>query len=83
MPEPKSWISAAAVSVCVLLLSACGNDDNGSGGGNTPPPSSSTTAAVAGLAQSSPEDAEPFPINDGAFAFNDTDDTTDPLPVSR
>lgn len=83
MLEPKNWISAAAVSACGLLLSACGNDYNGYGGGDMPPPSSSTTAAVAGLAQSSPEDAEPFPINDGAFVFNDTDDTTEPLPVSR
>lgn len=72
----------AGLIALTVLLGACGNDRPGSGGGLPagPPP---TTGAVQALAGTASEDAEPFAINNGAFAFNDTSEVTDPRPINR
>lgn len=65
----------AGLLLASLLLTGCGDD-----GVDTPVPSS---LAVSGLAAMSSEDGEPFPINDGAFVFNDTSDFTEPRRINR
>lgn len=59
-----------------LLLAGCGD-------GGVEMPAVPTSLTVSGLAATSSEDGEPFPINDGAFAFNDTSDFTEPRRINR
>lgn len=76
----SSLQTALLVSTAALLLSACGNDTSSDGGLPVVTPTSQTVTQLAG---SSSEDGEPFPVNGGAFAFNDTNETRDPTPINR
>ncbi|HEX4895341.1 MAG TPA: hypothetical protein VFV11_03320 [Solimonas sp.] len=66
--------SALVALGLVLSASRCSDDDD---------PVRSTTARVAAIAAQPDDTGEPFPVNDGAFVFNDTRDTTDPRPINR
>lgn len=76
----SSLQTALLVAAAGLLLSACGNDISGDSSTPTVTPTSQT---VTQLSASSSESGEPFPINDGAFAFNDSNETRDPLAINR
>jgi hypothetical protein len=71
----KAALGVSGVLLAALMLSGC--DNNGGGG---PAPSSSDVAAIPAT---SSEASEPFPINDGAFAVNDTSETSDPRSINR
>ena len=75
----RSAALGLALLSSALLLGGC---DNGGGGGGGGAPDSSTSA-VTRAASTSSEDAEPSPINDGAFVFNDTSETSDPVAINR
>ncbi len=69
----------AAVLLGAAALLAAGCDSN-----NSPARAAEgTTATVLDIARSTSEVADPFPVNDGAFAFNDTSERTDPIAVNR
>jgi hypothetical protein len=61
-----------------LLLGACSDNDRADA-----PPDQTATDAVIELAAQTDEVAEPFPINDGAFVFDDTAEGTEPAPLDR
>lgn len=42
-----------------------------------------SSARVLDLASSPDEVSEPLPVNDGAFVFDDTSESAEPLPVNR
>lgn len=74
----RSSLVVTAATLSALLLAGC---DGGGGGVQTPTVPS--TLATAGIAASSTETGEPFAINDGAFAFNDTSETAEPRRINR
>ncbi|SFF39188.1 hypothetical protein SAMN04488120_103158 [Fontimonas thermophila] len=59
------------------MLAACGDDDD------PPAPQASATARVLAIAAQDDEVGEPFPVNDGAFVFDDTAETTEPVSINR
>lgn len=65
--------------LAVSLVAACGD----SGRRSSTPPAQTTTERLIELASRTDEVGEPFPVNDGAFVFNDTADDTEPVPVNR
>jgi hypothetical protein len=67
-----------AALVGSMGISACNNDDAAPG-----EPTASASQTVLSLAASSSEVAEPFPVNDGAFSFDDTSEQTPPIPLAR
>ncbi len=71
--------NAAAVLVGATVLFAAGCDSNN----NPARGADGTTATVLDLARYTSEVADPFPVNDGAFAFDDTSERTDPIAVNR
>jgi len=71
--------SAAAVLVGATVLLAAGCDSNN----NPARGADGATARVLDIARSTSEVADPFPVNDGAFAFDDTSERTDPIAVNR
>lgn len=73
---PVALLAASAL----LLVAGCDDND---GLPTVPPPIAPTTLAVLDLAGDTSEVADPFPINDGAFTFNDTSETTGPTAINR
>lgn len=67
--------ASALLALGLLLTGARCSDDDA--------PVTSTTARVALIASQPDDTGEPFPVNNGAFQFNDTRETTDPRPVTR
>lgn len=78
----RSIPALSMVLLGVVVLAGCGTDRPGNGGG-LPPGPAPTTDGVTATAATTSEDGEPFPINNGAFAFNDTSDLTDPRVINR
>ncbi len=68
-----------------LMAVGCGNNNGGSAASTviTPPVTSSTkaldTAQVLALAQVTSETSSPFAVDNGAFTFIDTSETTSPI----
>jgi hypothetical protein len=92
--NPKILIGATILAGG-LLASCGGGDDNGATGsgsttttgstGSTTPPVTSQvvdTAQVLATARETSEMGEPFTVDGGAFSFNDTSETTDPIAVN-
>ncbi len=80
--EPQ--VSARKLLMLAALLgsmgiSACNNDDDTAPG----EPTASASQTVLSLAAAGSEVAEPFPVNDGAFSFDDTSEQTPPIPLAR
>lgn len=69
----RTLVLAAA---SVAALGAC-SDNNLEGG------KPGTSNSVLGLASTTSETAAPLAINDGAFAFNDTSDVSDPININK
>ncbi len=72
---PVALLAASAL----LLVAGCDDNDDLP----TVPPAAPTTLAVLELANDTSEVADPFPVNDGAFTFNDTSETTEPNAINR
>ncbi|MES0872549.1 hypothetical protein [Sinimarinibacterium thermocellulolyticum] len=71
-----------AFQICIALLAtgllvACDDDDDRA------PRSQSSTQRLIVIASQTDETAEPFPVNDGAFVFDDTAENTEPVPITR
>jgi hypothetical protein len=65
-------------------LAACSDNDNRSFPPDPPPPPVQTaTERLIELAAQTDEVGEPFPVNDGAFVFNDTVEDTEPVAINR
>jgi hypothetical protein len=74
----RRLLTASLVLGGALLVGACSDDDNRVFG----PPDPTATDTVIGLASQTDEVAEPFPINDGAFVFDDTAEDTEPAALN-
>lgn len=60
------------------LLAACGGDDD-----DPAAPQATATERVLEIAAQGDEVGEPIPVNDGAFVFDDTAETTAPVSINR
>jgi hypothetical protein len=73
-------IRPALLSLCAgLLLTACSDNDDRAAA----LPDPSATDMVIELAAQTDEVGEPFPINDGAFVFDDTAEDSEPAALKR
>ncbi len=75
----RTLLAAPLVLGSALLLGACSDNDDRA----VAPPDTTATDIVIELAAQTDEVGEPFPINDGAFVFDDTDEGTEPAPLDR
>lgn len=73
-----SAIFRSLLVLAALGLSACGG---GSGGGGNGTPVSSTDN-VQTIAASTDDTGPPMAINDGAFTFDDTSESSSPQPIN-
>jgi hypothetical protein len=78
MTIPRRLLAAPLALGGALLLGACSDDDNRV----FAPPDPTATDTVIGLASTTDEVAEPFPINDGALVFDDTAEDTEPAALN-
>ncbi|HEY0973585.1 MAG TPA: hypothetical protein VGE57_03750 [Solimonas sp.] len=69
------WSLVMMVSAVSLFVAGCDDND--------PPRPDSTTQAVLDLASQTSETAEPFAVNNGAFVFNDTSETSEAAAINR
>ncbi len=82
----KKALIYTALGVTLLGTAGCFDSRNPNNDNPAPPPApppASTTSQLITTASSPDDIGEPFSINDGAFAFNDTRDDTDPVPINR
>ncbi|MGQ0502061.1 MAG: hypothetical protein ACT4P0_05535 [Panacagrimonas sp.] len=75
-------MSPTATLRSILVLGALGLSACGGGGssGNGNPVSS--TGDVQAIAATTDDTGRPMPINDGAFTFDDTSETSRPQPIN-
>ena len=66
---------AGAVVVATLTFSACSDSDFVNG--------NESSTQVLDTAQTTSEVEQPFAINDGAFRFNDTSETSSPIAINK
>ena len=69
------WSLVMVAGAASLFAAGCSD--------NNPPRPDSTTQAVLDLASQTSETAEPFAVNDGAFVFNDTSETSEAAAINR
>jgi uncharacterized lipoprotein YajG len=87
-------ITSIFVGAAIVLLAGCGHDHSSgmtSMPPSNPPPSSpppstnvsvTTSQLLTNYAQQSSETAAPVAVNGGAFAINDSSETSEPIAVS-
>ncbi len=63
----------------LVFLSACDNNNRLS----LEPPVQTATDRILAVASQPDDVGEPFPVNDGAFAFDDTAEDSEPVTVNR